>query len=134
LLLDRAVIWLTHDKATEGSIAIDARGEIMLVAAKFWYNSLPKNTHLPRCGGLYECLLGISKETGGHTAGSPQAAEAAVINVVQKFCVVPRGFRTGGDWDAGGFEDSVDEELLAHLKDDNLLLLHAFAALVHKSS
>lgn len=95
----------------------------MLVAARFWYNNLANNSHLPRRAGLYECLLGLSKETGGHTAGSPQAAEAAILDVVRRFCIVPKGLRTGGNLDAGGFEDLLDEELLAHLKDNNLQLM-----------
>ena len=105
--------WCCCPQATEGSIAVDARAGVMLVLARFYFKGLQHNSHLG-ISGIYECLLGISKAKGDYLAGGPEASAAAIQDVVEKACRVRSGRRDPSFVD--GLADTVDSELLCHLK------------------
>ena len=93
----------------EGSIAIDARSDVMLVMGRFFYQRLPKNSHLHST----ECLLGLSREKSPWLAGGPEASAEAVMDVIRAVCVRRRGKRDNG---INGSADVLDERLFDHLK------------------
>ena len=61
-------------------------------------------------------MLGISGEKGAGLAGSPEAAVAAIRDVVQAACFRRRGKRDVSQGATRGSADALDEDLLAHLK------------------
>ena len=88
----------------------------MLVMGRFFYRGLRKNQYLPSTG-VYECLLGLSREKGVWLAGGPEASAEAVMDIIKTVCVRRRGRRDKG---FNGSADSFDEALFAHLKVDAL--------------
>lgn len=86
----------------------------MLVLGRFYFDKLKKNKFLPS-SGLFECLVGLTRESGGFSDGSPNAAAAAIRLVVEQFCVRRQGKRINRGT-ASGPGDEVDNELLNHFK------------------
>jgi hypothetical protein len=91
----------------------------MLVMGRFFYRGLGKNQSLPSTG-VYECLLGLSREKGVWLAGGPEASAEAVMDIIRTVCVRRRGRRDNG---FNGSADSFDEALFAHLKVDALYVV-----------
>ena len=104
-LQDQAVM----RKATVAALSFDARDDIMLVRARFFYEGLRNNGHLPATG-LYECVLGSVRKTGTGAQGSAASVEL----ILKQSCVVRAG-RRGAEL-ASGPEDRLDEALFTHLK------------------
>ena len=95
-------------QATVGSIALDARGGLLLVIGRWYYRGLRSQMAIPT-EGVYEHLLGVVPEPTG-----PQSSAQAVRFILEIAATVRHGRRKENSGD--GPEDCIDQELLAHCK------------------
>ena len=96
-------------QAVSASFGFDVRDSLFLVIGRFYYQDLIGNRYLPR-SGLYECILGVVRESG--TGGESSAQSFRVI--LESACTLRQGRRDPGK--ASGSEDSLDTELYEHVK------------------
>ena len=92
------------------SFGFDVRDALLLLIGRFYYQDLVGNRYLPRAG-IYECIVGVVRETGTGGEGSAQSVRI----ILESACTVRQGRRDQGK--ASGPEDALDQHLYDHIKD-----------------